>query len=280
MNLRKSQLPLGWYPRTVREIESFLRLRSQKTGAGAAVAPHAGWYYSGRIAAEAVSSLLSGGQKTDTVVIIGGHLPQGYPPLFAMEDGVQSPLGTMMIDREFRDLLSGRIGGSPDLYRDNTVEVLLPMVHYFFPDASLVWLRLPAEKCSYETGEEIAALSLSLGRNLAVLGSTDLTHYGLNYGFSPRGGGQKALDWVREVNDHSFIEAVKSGDPALILERAEKDRSACSAGAVMGVLGYARKMGFGNAELLAYGTSAEAGGAVSDEEIPDSFVGYGAFAWY
>jgi AmmeMemoRadiSam system protein B len=277
MNLRKSQLPPGWYPRSVKEIEAFLSSPSEKPGAGAAVAPHAGWYYSGRIAAEAVSALLSGGQNPDTVVIIGGHLPEGYPPLFAMEDGVQSPLGTMMIDREFREGLLGKIGGGPDLYRDNTVEVLLPMAHYFFPDAGLVWLRLPAEKSSYDTGKEIAALGLSLGRKLTVLGSTDLTHYGLNYGFSPRGGGRKALDWVREVNDSSFIEAVKAGDPALVLEKAAADQSSCSPGAVLGVLGYARSMGLGNAELRAYATSAEAGGSAA---IPDSFVGYGAFAWY
>ncbi|MDR2095213.1 MAG: AmmeMemoRadiSam system protein B [Treponema sp.] len=277
MNLRKSQLPAGWYPRTPTEIEAFLKSRSGKPGAGAAVAPHAGWYYSGRIAAEAVSALLSGGQKPDTVIIIGGHLPEGCPPLLAMEDGVQSPLGTMMMDREFRECLSGKIDGRPDIYRDNTVEVLLPMVHYFFPDAGLVWLRLPAERRSYDTGVELATLGLSLGRKLAVLGSTDLTHYGFNYGFSPRGGGQKALDWVRQVNDSSFIEAVKTGDPALVFERAEADKSACSVGAVLAVLGYARGMGLGNAELLAYATSAEAGGST---EIPDSFVGYGAFAWY
>jgi AmmeMemoRadiSam system protein B len=194
-----------------------------------------------------------------------------------MEDGVQSPLGTMMIDREFRDELVKRIGGRPDLYRDNTVEVLLPMARYFFPGAALVWMRLPAEKSSYDTGEETASLGVSLGRKLAVLGSTDLTHYGLNYGFSPHGGGQKALDWVREVNDSSFIEAVKSGDPELVLERAARDQSSCSPGAVLGVLGYAHKMGLGNAELRAYATSAEAEGSA---EIPDSFVGYGAFAWY
>jgi AmmeMemoRadiSam system protein B len=277
MNLRKSQLPSGWYPRSLKEIEVFLKSRSEKPGAAAAVAPHAGWYYSGRIAAEAVSALLSGDQKPDTFVIIGGHLPEGYPPLFAMEDGVQSPLGTMMIDREFRDRLLLKIGGGPDIYRDNTVEVLLPMVHYFFSGAGLVWLRLPADKHSYETGKELADLGLSLDRKLAVLGSTDLTHYGLNYGFSPQGGGQKALDWVRQVNDSSFIEAVKTGDPALVIQRAEEDQSSCSAGAVLGVLGYARRMGLGNAELLAYATSAEAG---ESTEIPDSFVGYGAFAWY
>jgi AmmeMemoRadiSam system protein B len=107
-----------------------------------------------------------------------------------------------------------------------------------------------------------------------ILGSTDLTHYGENYGYCPAGGGEKALAWVRDVNDAAFIAAVKTGQPQTILDRAEADRSACSAGAVLGALGFVEEAGGAKAELLAYGTSADGAG-----EIPDSFVGYGALCW-
>jgi AmmeMemoRadiSam system protein B len=110
-----------------------------------------------------------------------------------------------------------------------------------------------------------------------VLGSTDLTHYGDNYGFSPRGRGKKALDWVREVNDAAFIQAVLEGDGEKVLRRAEEDLSACSAGAVLGALGFVRASGGGKARLLAYDTSA---GAEVGEAVPPSFVGYGALGWY
>jgi AmmeMemoRadiSam system protein B len=159
------------------------------------------------------------------------------------------------------------------------VEVLLPLVHYFFPKSRVLALRLPADIHSFEAGREIAGIAQKLGRALVVLGSTDLTHYGENYGYSPKGGGEKALAWVREVNDANFIAAVKSGDPRAILDRAEEDRSACSAGAVLGALGFvhgkAPETGAVNAELLAYGTSAD----TNPGEVPDSFVGYGAFCW-
>jgi AmmeMemoRadiSam system protein B len=289
MNLRKSQLPPGWYPRSEREIQKFFGYGHQKSRtarAFAAIAPHAGWYYSGKIAAKAVSSLvpLETRDVVDTVIILGGHLPGGHPVLYAEEDGVISPLGNMVIDREFRDSLIKKTGGRSDRYHDNTVEVLIPMVHYFFPGSALVWLRFPAEKASYELGKEIAALGLELGRSLAVLGSTDLTHYGANYGFSPAGAGLKALDWVEKVNDASFIDALKAGDPETVLKRADEDKSACSAGAVLGVMGYADARGFPHAELLEYGTSAgadlEPGEELSEQEIPDSFVGYGAFGWF
>jgi AmmeMemoRadiSam system protein B len=188
----------------------------------------------------------------------------------------------MEIDRELRGVLCSALEGSwaADRYRDNTVEVLVPMVRFFFPQARLLALRLPADFSSYETGKALAEAAKALGRKLAVLGSTDLTHYGRNYGLNPRGGGQRALAWVREVNDRRFIEAVLSGDAGAVLSRAEGELSACSAGAVLGALGFVQAPDRAQVpsnpapELLAYGTSADV-----DEEVPDSFVGYAAIGW-
>jgi AmmeMemoRadiSam system protein B len=209
-------------------------------------------------------------------------LPPGIPPLFALEDAVETPLGPLEIDAPLRDALFDALGGAPDRSGDNTVEVLLPMVKYFFPQAKLLWLRLPAEEASFKAGKALARTAASLGREILVLGSTDLTHYGVTYGFTPRGNGEKALDWVRNVNDRRFIAAVEAGDPAAVLARAEGERSACSAGAILGVMGYAaeRREGAAGAggELIAYGTSADAARG-EGEKPPDSFVGYGAFRW-
>jgi AmmeMemoRadiSam system protein B len=312
VSLRKSSLPPGWYPRDPGKIGDFLEqcalsddLTAYKQSGGvprriiAAVAPHAGWYYSGSIAALAVAALSAGftaSAQPDTVAVIGGHLPEGMPALFAPEDAVDTPLGAMEIDSSLRSsLLSGlrELDGfraGEDRYEDNTVEVLLPMVKYFFPQAKLIWLRLPADNRSFEAGSILARTAASGGKNLAVLGSTDLTHYGANYRFSPRGYGKEALEWVQTVNDRRFIETVETGDPAAVKERAEKEHSACSAGAVLGVMGYAAavraergntadgKTVGSSGKLLAYGTSADIS-IKEDGTIPDSFVGYGAFVW-
>jgi AmmeMemoRadiSam system protein B len=277
-NLRKQCLPRGWYPRDSGEINGFLEDLRGEAGARTALAPHAGWYYSGAIAAKAVSSLACGKDWDGTVAVLGGHLPAGMPPLFAMEDGAETPLGNLEIDGELRTLLAGEIGASADRYQDNTVEVLLPMVKFFFPRARLLWVRLPGELSSYESGKALARAAASLGRDIRVLGSTDLTHYGPNYGFSPHGSGQKALDWVRCVNDRRFIEAVTGGKAEIVLARAETEKSACSAGAALGCLGFAGETGGGRARLLAYGASADIALAEGGQP-PESFVGYGALCW-
>jgi len=300
MNLRKMCLPPGWYPRDPAKIGEVLKTEAknpQKT-AGlkspdriiAAVSPHAGWYYSGALAAQAVAALAAGGSP-DTVALIGGHLPQGMPVLFALEDAADTPLGPLEIDNELREALltslrqlSGLKTGE-DRYQDNTIEVLLPMVKYFFPEAKLLWVRFPADIRSFDAGKILAGTAASLGRNILVLGSTDLTHYGPNYGFSPKGLGREALEWVKTVNDKRFIDAVEEGNPRLALERAEGEHSACSAGSVLGVMGFAEEAAgksgaaSGNAgKLLSYGTSADI--SMNDTgSLPDSFVGYGVFVW-
>jgi AmmeMemoRadiSam system protein B len=287
MNLRKQSLPPGWYPRQAEEIKRFLasfkRPSADSSGSPGgvpvvgrtAVAPHAGWYYSGAIAAQAAASLDPG---AETVVVAGGHLPAGYPVLAASEDAAATPLGNIEMDAELRCLIQKELRCAPDQYRDNTVEVQLPMVKYFFPEARLVSLRLPAENSSFEAGKIIARAAARLGRKTVLLGSTDLTHYGDNYGYSPRGRGREALDWVKNVNDAEFIRAVLEDKPEEALRHAETSLSACSAGAVLACLGFARETRAGPAELLAYTTSADvslAGGG----DIPDSFVGYAAISW-
>ncbi|MDR2181195.1 MAG: AmmeMemoRadiSam system protein B [Treponema sp.] len=291
MKVRRALLPAGWYPRTREEIVRFLAAAREDGGApaarqaaAAAAAPHAGWYYAGALAARA-AAVLAEGAAPDTVVVLGGHLPAGVTPLFYLEDAVETPLGVMNIDTEMRDALAGTIGGAADRFADNTVEVLLPLVHHFFPGSRLLALRVPADAAAFGRGKALYAAAAALGRRIKVLASTDLTHYGFNYGFSPRGSGRAALEWMREVNDRRFIDAVVAGDREAVLRRSGEERSACSAGAVLAAMGYAAADAAGGADtddappavLLAYGTSAD---RAENGEVPDSFVGYGAFAWF
>ena len=273
MQVREYALAEGWYPRKTDEIHRFLSdFSAPNSQVRAAVAPHAGWYYCGRLAADAICRL---DREAETIVVLGGHLPARASPLFAMEDAVRTPLGLMPIDTELRSALMEKLSGSGDRFSDNTIEVLLPMVRFFFPDAMLLWLRLPAGIASFAAGKMIAEAAQKLKRRINVIASADLTHYGRNFGFTPRGSGEKALKWVKEVNDFNFIRAIEAGNPDEVLKYAEIDKASCSAGAVLGVMGFAEACALPNARLLEYSTSAD----VIGDTAPDSFVGYAALVF-
>ena len=279
MKIREMILPRGWYPDNAHAIADFLKRHPQKAasedkGIVSAFAPHAGWFYSGICAAKAISALDADCQ---TIAVIGGHL-SAMPLLMAEEEAVSTPLGIMEIDAELRDefalaLKRDKIEYAGDSYSDNTVEVLLPMVKHYFPHAKLLWLRFSALLSSYDAGILLASCAKKLNRKLALIASSDLTHYGVNYNFSPMGRGKVALDWVMNVNDKKILDAVLSDDAALVLKCAQEDYSSCSAGALLGAMAFSRGK---KARLLDYRTSAA---AMEGREVPDSFVGYASMIW-
>jgi AmmeMemoRadiSam system protein B len=106
-----------------------------------------------------------------------------------------------------------------------------------------------------------------LGVSILAFGSTDLTHYGPNYGFSPKGYGPEAVQWVKEVNDKKFIDQTLKLDGDGMLKSAAQDQSACSAGGAVAAVAAAKANGAHKASLIDYYTSY-------DIMPGDSFVGY------
>jgi AmmeMemoRadiSam system protein B len=100
-----------------------------------------------------------------------------------------------------------------------------------------------------------------------VLGSTDLTHYGYNYGFVTKGTGTTALDWVRNTNDRRVIDAMLDMKPERVINEARVSQNACCAGAASTAIACANFLGATRAESIAYATSY-------DKSPGDSFVGY------
>lgn len=276
MSTRKRTLPRGWYPvdkkECQREIESFLEGWSppsipQIKGVGGVV-PHAGWYFSGKLAAR-VLSVLQSKSKTELVVLYGGHLGPEDSPQIVLESSWETPLGDMEMDADFAGSLMKRIAAKTERpgSMDNTVEIQLAMIKYFFPGAKLLALRSPSSLISKNLGEEVAAMAKEKGISLIAVGSTDLTHYGPNYGFVKKGTGASAVEWVKKENDRGFIDHVLKMDAAGLLNHAERNYSACSAGAAASAIATCKGLGSEKGTLIDYYTSY-------DIMPDDSFVGY------
>ncbi|MBM4274250.1 MAG: AmmeMemoRadiSam system protein B [Deltaproteobacteria bacterium] len=273
MSKRTRMLPYGWYPGSERncreEIEKFVagvNPLPEGTRVFGGIVPHAGWFFSGKLAAR-VFYLASRLSQPQVVAVFGGHLGGNSPPLLVMDDAWETPLGDIPLAKEFYDPLKQRLTLKEEYPGDNTIEVQLPMVKYFFPKAKVLALRGPHSAKAVELGEAVAAVAQELKVSLLAFGSTDLTHYGPNYGWAPKGFGAAAVKWVKEVNDRRFIDATLKLDAGEMLRAGAEDQSACSAGGAAAAVAAARKLGAAKAIRVDYYTSY-------DVMPGDSFVGY------
>jgi hypothetical protein len=268
----------SWYPRDAascrREIEEFIEEGSswqvpERAYLGGIV-PHAGWYYSGAIACNVIRHLATP-PAAEVLLIFGMHLPAGAPNFIMIEGSCETPFGELPIHSEIARALSEafpfRVETATRFTPDNTIELQLPFVKYHFKDIAIVPMGLPPESSSIEIGRRAVAIAGDLGVTARVLGSTDLTHYGVNYGFMPKGTGIAAVDWVKKENDRLVIEAMDRMDPEAVLETAYEHRNACCAGAAASAIAAVKALGGGPAELLTYATSY-------DKAPGDSLVGY------
>lgn len=269
MSIRPRTLPAGWYPTGRREVEARLGAWSRAddvsrgSGALSGIAPHAGWSWSGRVA----WSTWRSAAEADTIVVVGGHLPAGDPFLYYDEDGFDTPMGTIEADADLVAAMVASVGAIPDTRADNTVEVHLAMAAARFPGLPVACFRAPADARAAELGRALASYAEAKGRRVFLVGSTDLTHYGAAYGFEPGGPGPAGFSWARRADD-AIIDAFETIDAEQALMLAERDSSACSVGAAVVAMAYARARGATNAHVLMR--------ISSDQMAPgaDSSVGY------
>lgn len=278
MRLRQRMLPTGWYPGTqsgcVGEIDSFIA-GTKPLPAGVKVMggmiPHAGWYFSGKLAARVfhLNALVT---QPQVVCIFGGHLGGNSPPLLVTEDAWETPLGEAPLATAFYKPLSAKMTLKPEPPGDNTIEVNMPFIKHFFPKSQVLAIRAPQADAALKLGEAVAEVARDLGKSILFFGSADLTHYGPNYGWAPKGYGADAVQWVKEVNDKRFLDAVLKLDGPGAIAAATEDQSSCSAGAPAAAMAGAKKLGAAKAHLVDYYTSY-------DIMPGDSFVGYGGVVW-
>ena len=278
MKVRKSMFSGSWYPGNAasceKEIKGFLKEYSTVTTSDrpltGGIVPHAGWYFSGSIACNVIHCL-SKEKSPDVFVIFGMHLHSGSPAYIMTEGAWGTPFGNLEIETALANQLNEKfafqIETADRFTQDNTIELQLPFIKYFFKNAKIVPIGVPPTKISLEIGKTVVALSKRLGLQVKVIGSTDLTHYGPNYGFMSHGRGSSAVDWVRNDNDRRVIDAMLAMDPEKIIKEAAANQNACCSGAAATAIAAAKELGAKKAETIAYATS-------HDKSPGDSFVGY------
>jgi AmmeMemoRadiSam system protein B len=277
-SVRKAVFAGSWYPSSAseceREIKCFLKegkgLNPPNRHLVGGIVPHAGWYFSGSIACNVINCL-KGQDATDVLVVFGMHLHPSSPNYIMTEGAWETPFGELEVEEMLAADLANEFNftiETPSRFtQDNTIELQLPFIKYFFNDAKIVGIGVPPHIDSLEIGRAVVGISKQLGLRTKVIGSTDLTHYGSNYGFTSKGTGIKAVDWVRNENDRRFIDAILALKPEDMIVEAGARQNACCAGAAATAIETAKHLGADQADQLAYATSY-------DKSPGDSFVGY------
>lgn len=276
----------SWYPATASECQPFIhQFLKEKQGVltgdfAGGIVPHAGWYYSGSIACRVIASLKSGSkwpdqkidtQKIDTIVLFGGHMHPQSDPFVLSSGSIETPFGPLEVDQELVENFAGKINlekKTPAKFPDeNTFELQNPFIKYFFPNAKIVVCAVSPNDTAITIGETVARTALEIGKNIRVIGSTDMTHYGPNFGLITAGKGKEAVKWVEKHNDRKVIDAMIKMDEAQIIELGLSHKSMCCPGAAAATVAACKIIGAAKALELDYATSFE-------KSESDSFVGY------
>lgn len=220
------------------------------------VSPHAGYMYSGQVAAYGYR-LIEGKQYETVVVISPSHVEHfDYSSVFPGKSYL-TPLGEIPIDQELTELIASR----SDRVRADTrghlvksfgrgehaLEVQLPFLQVALGDFKLVAIVM-----GDQNRENIEALGNVLGetladRNALIVASTDLSHFHSD-------SNAKRLDSV-------FQDKLGDFDPAGLLESlARNNTEACGGGPTVAAMIASRKLGATSCRILHYANSGDVSG--------------------
>lgn len=240
----------------LRECFSGLTIEEEADIIGAVV-PHAGYMYSGSVAANVYARL----PKADTYVILGPN-HHGMGSLVAVSaDRWIMPAGEVEVDRAFVNALpKGVIDVDETAHRyEHSIEVQLPFLQFLFDKTFLIvpiCMGLSDEVTTREVGEDLASTIAKLGKKVILIASSDFTHY------EPAG--------IASTKDEYVIEAITELNVAKFYHRIyERNVTACGVGPIAAVMYAAKELGATRGKMIKYATSGDVTGDRS------SVVGYG-----
>ncbi len=284
MMVREPAVAGMFYPRSRNDCnqaleDCFAASRAQANISGrivGGVVPHAGWVCSGMVAAPVFSAIAS--QTSPTTVILFGavHRPLRSAGAVFPSGRWDTPLGPVHVNGR----LAERVMGHTNLITDDpyaheaehSIEVQLPFIQHLWPETTILPIMVPPSKTSAEIGDAVGRTLTTYNYNAVVIASSDLTHYGERYGFTPKGDTLEGPDWAKNINDRRVIDLMLSLDADKIVPETQSNRNACGGGAIAAAIAAARALGADSGTLLHHTTSRETLGA----DLDNNTVGYAA----
>jgi len=260
----------AWYPGTKKELTQ--TIHTYLEGARAKVhgeiyglvSPHAGYMYSGPVAAFAYKTV--DGEEFDDVIVIGpSHRHGFYGASVDTKDGRKTPLGIIEYDSELAEKLislNRNIIYEPAAHAaEHSVEIQMPFIQSVIKKFKAVEIVMGSQ--DYRTCELLsqAIVKATKGKKILIVASSDLSHYH----------SQKEAESL----DNLLVDAVAKYDAQLLHNRLKTDScEACGGGPIITAMLVAREFGATQAKPLFYATSGNITGDHSQ------VVGYLAAAFF
>lgn len=288
MNVRKAAVAGQFYGGTkaecLEEIEECMpktiQLDLPNTIVGAIV-PHAGWVFSGQLAAMAFKAIQQANGDVDTFVLFGAAHRYVENGEVVFDSGQwETPLGRVDIDEKLAAgiIEQGARANAAAHKGEHSIEVQVPFIQYLFPQAQIVPVIVSPTGYDTAFGMRVGKMLEKQNKRIVCIASTDLTHYGPRYGFCPEGSGQSGIRWAKDVNDREFINLALQMQPEQLLETALEKGSACGPAAAAAVVAAAKALGRKNGTLLGHTTSSDVMYA-KFHQFSEESVGYAAIVY-
>jgi AmmeMemoRadiSam system protein B/AmmeMemoRadiSam system protein A len=234
----------------------------------ALVAPHAGYIYSGKVAAHSYALLK--GRKFERVVVIAPSHFEAFRFISVYNgDAYATPLGNVPVDKDFAAKLvklnsliqlSTRGHTPAGEQGEHALEVQLPFLQRTLGEFKLVPIVMGEQDYETERALGVALAKMVKGTNTLIVASSDLSHY-------------HPYDEASKM-DHKTLKAIEEWDYLSLSENLElRVWEACGGGPIVATMIAAERLGAKQARLLKYANTGDVTGDKS------RVVGYGAVAF-
>jgi len=250
--IRKPVVAGSFYPQDANsiseQIRSFQPQNDDKFDAIAALLPHAGYQYSGRVAVTTANKL----NLKDTIILLGpNHTGRGESASIVTNGKWQTPLGEIEIDSLFAGCLRERCAFlKNDTHAhayEHSLEVELPILQYFKSDFKIVPIVFMIDDFSVlvEVGNCLAQVIQDLRRkdSVLIIASSDMTHY-------------ESYEEAAKKDNLAIQEILELNASGLIKKIFQYNISMCGWMPTVVMLTAAKKLGATGGRLILYETSA------------------------
>ena len=225
----------------------------------AVVSPHAGYVYSGSVAAHSFSAIFEDGEPEVFVILGPNHHGAGEAIAVWSRGSWKTPLGEVTIDERVADAIitqSSYAKADERAHRqEHSIEVQLPFLQFLFPDAKIVPICMRSEivtqsrvldiwEMSTEVGQAVARALDQMGVDGLVIASSDFTHFESTR--SAQSKDHEAIEKILALDDEGFVQTVY-----------ERYATICGYAPIVASMAFAKERGVKSGKLLKYTTSGE-----------------------